>query len=101
MEDRHAKHLSDHNDQEKIRHESAIRQLSEEFAVQPELMRSVNEEILGDLASQATIKDYLSIFVARTIRDLLAGSPSPSLPSINAQIKEKYRKMLTAGTADN
>jgi hypothetical protein len=96
MEEQTAIHPLYANDAERIQHESAIRQLSQEYDVQAEIMKNIYEEILGDLKSRARIKVFLSIFVARIIRDLLSSSSSPSLPDFDLQLTEKYRKMLPA-----
>lgn len=84
------------NGTERIQHEAVIRQLSKEFDIEAEIMKNVYEEVLGDLKSEARIKNYLSIFVARTIRDLLSRPSSPSVPDFDLQLTEKYRKMLPA-----
>ena len=54
---------------EKKLHDSAIRRLALEFGVAEESIRDVYEAELAKLLPTARIKDYLSIFVMRRVRD--------------------------------
>lgn len=58
---------------EKKQHIYAIRLLSEELSKPVEVIRPIYEEILLEMKKQARVKEYLSILVCRTIRDLSRG----------------------------
>jgi len=63
---------------EKKQHDNAIRMLCEELSKPEVIIRPLYEEILLEMKKTARIKDYLSILVCRTIRDLARGSEDSS-----------------------
>ncbi|MEW6427365.1 MAG: hypothetical protein AB1568_04950 [Thermodesulfobacteriota bacterium] len=75
-------------------HESAILQLSEEFAVEHAAMKEVYEELLDELKARARIKEYLSIFVVRAIRDLFRPAVAGAPRRLDPALAEKYRNLL-------
>jgi hypothetical protein len=62
------------NEAEKRLHANAINQLSQELSKSAENIRPIYEKVLSDLKREAKIKDYLSILVARTIRESAKGN---------------------------
>jgi len=76
------------NESEKNQHNNAIRQLCQELSEDEEVIRPVYEEILLEMKKQARIKEFLSILVCRTIRDLARGyEDSSSFRSADAHGK--------------
>lgn len=57
------------DEQERGFHLSAIHDLAQEFGVSDAEIRSLYENELENLYHEATIKDFLSIFVARFVRE--------------------------------
>ena len=56
---------------EQEQHEQAMEALAEEFHREVEEVQEVYERAYIELKSQATVKDYLTVFVARQTRALL------------------------------
>lgn len=82
-------------------HASAIRGLSEEYAVQIDIIKDVYEGILRGLKSRARVKKYLSIIVVRTIRNLISNPSLESVSIVEIKHAEKYRKNLLAALYDD
>ena len=59
---------------EKKHHDIAIGCLCEEFSKPEAVIRPIYEEILLEMKTEAKIKQFLSILVCRSIRDLLNGN---------------------------
>ncbi len=57
------------NDLEKNQHEAAIKMLCQEYPEQCPRIRSTYEEQLKRILPEATIRSYLSIFIARKVRE--------------------------------
>ncbi|MEW6521387.1 MAG: hypothetical protein AB1461_18460 [Thermodesulfobacteriota bacterium] len=79
------------NESEKNQHNNAIRQLCEELAENEEAIRPVYEEILLEMKKQARIKEFLSILVCRTIRDLARGHVEGSYPGLADSRTMRFR----------
>ena len=62
------------NEAEKRLHANAINQLCQELSKSAENIRPIYEQVLSELKREAKIKDYLSILVARTIRESAKGN---------------------------
>jgi hypothetical protein len=62
------------NEAEKRLHANAINQLCQELSKPAENIRPIYEKVLSELKREAKIKDYLSILVARTIRESAKGN---------------------------
>ncbi|MFZ5773051.1 MAG: hypothetical protein ACOY4W_16650 [Thermodesulfobacteriota bacterium] len=90
------------NESEKNQHSNAIRQLCQELAENEEAIRPVYEEILLEMKKQARIKEFLSILVCRTIRDLARGhADSSSFRPAEARGKLSKRNMRLALPGDS
>ena len=66
------------NEAEENQHNNAIRMLCEELTEDEAVIRPIYEEILLEMKKQARIKEFLSILVCRTIRDLARGHEDSS-----------------------
>lgn len=87
---------------DKNKHKSAMKMLCEKFPVQPTVMQQVYEAILIDLKTRARVQQYLSIFVVRTIQNLIGNpTPPPSLSELDRQQAEELRKMLLESRKNN
>ena len=83
------------------RHESAMKMLCDKFSIRPAVMKHIYEAILLDLKSRARVQQYLSIFVVRAIQDLIGNPTAPSMPELDLQQAEEFRKMLLDGRRIN
>lgn len=90
------------NEAEKKQHGNAIRLLCEELSLPEEFMRPLYEEILYEMKKQARIRDYLSILVCRTIRDLARGYEGSSFLRLDEWHVKTYsrnvRRVMQGGT---
>jgi hypothetical protein len=60
------------NEQEALRHSNMIEGLAESQGVPPDDVRSLYESVLAEMKRDAVIMDFLAIFAARKVRDILS-----------------------------
>lgn len=56
---------------EKAKHEEAIERLCSEFPDRSDFVRSCYLEVLGKVATDATIRTYLPVLITREVKTLL------------------------------
>ena len=58
---------------ERIRHDAAIESLARSQGVDAEEVQSLYDSVLGEMKREAIIMDFLPIFAARKVKDMLVG----------------------------
>ena len=59
------------DEEEALRHSTTIESLAESQGVRPDDVRSLYESVLADMKRDAVIMDFLPIFAARRVKEIL------------------------------
>jgi hypothetical protein len=69
--------LEHQREKERMSHEAAVEGLARSHGVQPKDVESLYESVLGEMKRGAVVHDFLPIFAAKKVKEMLSGKLSP------------------------